>query len=352
MIAPVLPRSTALVEAGREWSAQLTEPDARALTAQIRTSVEELLPLIRTAYQRRADLALGYASWEAYCDGELVGLRLAVADRREAVAGLRGDGMSQRAIASALGVGQSTVRDDLAQLSGSTQLPDRITGTDGREHPATRPTPTPGPVDSTTLPADPGTTPAPAADAPAPSQEPVPTPEPAAAPSTAPAGSGQGEAVAPVTADAGAAAEPGRCEKCGVVLGSDEAAEGYLRCEPCDPNSMHYSAPPGSPCLACDPEARLAAVAETAPEFVKPVEPAPVLRLEPTADEKRAAVQRDARGLLLRAVEILAPAHDRPGYAATWARQLGPYDAELSDLIRRATEAMTTLDDLISEAGK
>lgn len=100
---------------------------------------------------------------------------------------------------------------------------------------------------------------------------------------------------------------------------------------------------------------RIAAVAEVAPEFVKPVEPEapkPTLRLVPTEDEKRAAVQRDARGLLLRVVEILAPDHDRPGFAETWARQLGPYDAELSDLIRRAREALATLDDLIEGCGQ
>lgn len=78
----------------------------------------------------------------------------------------------------------------------------------------------------------------------------------------------------------------------------------------------------------------------------------PTLRLDPTADEKRAAVQRDARGLLLRVVEILDPAHDRAGFVETWARQLGPYDEELSALIHRAHNAMASLDDLISEAGK
>jgi hypothetical protein len=142
MTAVAIPRSTALTEAGREFSRPLTADEARELTAEIRVSVQQLLPKIRTAYQRRADLALGYASWEAYCDAELSGLRMSVADRPEAVAGLRRDGMSQRAIASALHVGVGTVNRDLRTVPDGT-VPDRIVGTDGRKQPASRPAPKP-----------------------------------------------------------------------------------------------------------------------------------------------------------------------------------------------------------------
>jgi DNA-binding CsgD family transcriptional regulator len=145
--AVVAPRSTVLTDVGRETSKQLTEAEAIELTAQIRVKVEETLPLIRRAFQRRADLALDYPSWDAYCDAEFSGLRLSVADRREAVAGLRQDGMSTRAIASGLRVDQKTVRNDLAQVrtnsspdgevSGS-HSPATVTGTDGKQHPASR----------------------------------------------------------------------------------------------------------------------------------------------------------------------------------------------------------------------
>jgi DNA-binding CsgD family transcriptional regulator len=198
MTATALPRSTALVDAGRDWGKPLTEADARALTAQIRTSVQELLPLIRTAFQRRADLALGYASWEVYCDAELIGLRLSVADRQEAVVGLRADGMSTRAIGAALGASEATVRRDLSTAS-SDALPDRIIGTDGREQPASRPAPkrteTPGPAAvRSTAPAGPGPIseclgrdmdcgrplPCPDHPTPAPAADPMPSQEPAA----------------------------------------------------------------------------------------------------------------------------------------------------------------------------
>ena len=120
----------------------LDATEARALTDQIKTQVSELLPLIVEAFQRRADRALGYDSWAGYSDAELRGLRLPIGDRREAVAELRGAGMSTRAIGSALGVDQSTVVRDLAtDASASVEAPERVTGLDGRERPAAMPRP-------------------------------------------------------------------------------------------------------------------------------------------------------------------------------------------------------------------
>lgn len=323
-----------LIDAGREWGKPLTEADARELTAQIRTSVQELLPKIRTAYRRRADLALGYAGWDEYCDAELTGLRLPLGDRAEAVTTLRGDGMSQRAIGSALGISAATVNRTLATVSSET-VPERITGTDGREQPATRPTPTtPGPSDAAvTPPVDPGATPAPAAPVPPDPQEPAQTPEHYETSGWTGGDSGSGVACA-----------------CGVQFdGFDSlkaAGEELARhIETPEPGSAPSTAPSGS-----GPGGEVASTREGGDAAAPPV--TPTLRLVPTADEKRAAEQRDARGLLRRAVEILAPAHDRPGYAETWARQLGPYDDELSELCRRATEAIATLDALIEGCGQ
>lgn len=134
--------SSELMDAGREWGAPLTEADARALTAQIRESVQTLLPMLRTAWRRRADLALGYESWEAYCNGELAGLRLPLGDRQHAVGELRKDGMSQRAIGSALGISAATVNRTLSTVSDET-VPDRVQSLDGKDRPASRPSPEP-----------------------------------------------------------------------------------------------------------------------------------------------------------------------------------------------------------------
>lgn len=118
----------------------LTATEARALTDRIRESVTELLPLIREAFQRRADKALGYGSWSDYCDTELRGLRIPVQDRPEAVAQLRGAGMSTRAIGSALGTSEATVRRDLG-IASNDAMPDRVSTLDGRDYPSSRPVP-------------------------------------------------------------------------------------------------------------------------------------------------------------------------------------------------------------------
>lgn len=72
--------------------------------------------------------------------------------RREAVARLRELGRSVRQIAEAVGAPKSTVardleavREDPATVPGGTVEPDRIVGADGRERPARRAEPVPGP---------------------------------------------------------------------------------------------------------------------------------------------------------------------------------------------------------------
>lgn len=125
----------------------LTADEARALTDQIKTKVSEFLPLIREAYERRADIALGYRDWASYCDAEMGGLRLPVGERREAIRGLHDAGMSQRAIASTVGVGVGTVNRDLSGVPIGTpeeagdsekSTQHRTVGLDGKNYGATR----------------------------------------------------------------------------------------------------------------------------------------------------------------------------------------------------------------------
>lgn len=118
----------------------LTADEARALTDDIRRRVTDLLPLITQAYEQRADRALGYATWADYCASELSGLRVPLADRPAMVAELRQTGMSTRAIGSALGVSEGTVRNDLSTAQNyAVGQPERITSLDGRERPAKMP---------------------------------------------------------------------------------------------------------------------------------------------------------------------------------------------------------------------
>lgn len=103
----------------------LTEQEARRLTERIRTALDrvstawaDLAERIGEAYDRRADLALGYSSWAEYADAELKPpSALAAEVRRELVGLLSARGMSTRAIAPAVGVrSDSTIRADIAQV--------------------------------------------------------------------------------------------------------------------------------------------------------------------------------------------------------------------------------------------
>jgi hypothetical protein len=88
---------------------------ARARVDRIRTGVTAVLDDLVESWRARDWVALGYGSWDAMCDAEF-GARIALPkDQRQGVVeGLAGEGMSTRAIGSALGVGQRTVVRDQA----------------------------------------------------------------------------------------------------------------------------------------------------------------------------------------------------------------------------------------------
>lgn len=122
---------------------------ARALTDRIKVAVEGTWLLIQEAYVSRAWHVLGYPSWDAYVDAEFRTARLALPkeERAETIQSLRAAGMSLRAIATATDLGLGTVH---RELSASTvpdgTVPDRVMSLDGRERPATPPSPTPAPA--------------------------------------------------------------------------------------------------------------------------------------------------------------------------------------------------------------
>lgn len=121
---------------------------ARALTERIRTGTEVIWELLSQAYIEGAWIALGYASWDDYCTSEFGTSRIAIPreDRQEVVLSLRQSGLSQRAIASATGVSQATIYDDL-QVTGN-RSPDGgavIIGLDGKTYQPPAPPPPPKP---------------------------------------------------------------------------------------------------------------------------------------------------------------------------------------------------------------
>ena len=96
---------------------ELDADNARALTDQIKQTVEVLWEMIAAAYHGRAWVALGYQSWDAYCDNEFQTsrLRLPREERAEVVSSLRDSGLSIRAITAATGASCNTVRCDLRE---------------------------------------------------------------------------------------------------------------------------------------------------------------------------------------------------------------------------------------------
>lgn len=142
-----------------------TPAEARERADRLRAGIvryAEMRQDIADAFACRDWIALGYDHWYAYVEAEF-GEQLARLDRgerREAVQDLRAQGMSTRQIAKATGIDQSTVVRSLASGDANAS-PEKVTGSDGRQHPAARPKP-----------------------------KPTETPEPAAVPSTAAADSG------------------------------------------------------------------------------------------------------------------------------------------------------------------
>lgn len=131
----------------------MSEVEARHLVDQINATADRLADLAIEAYTGRAWLSLGYASWEAFTAAEIQLPKLGRDERRELVASLRSAGMSTRAIGSAIGVSDGTVRNDIGSgaQNYAPEQPDKVVGADGKTYKPTRPAPTraaPGELDA------------------------------------------------------------------------------------------------------------------------------------------------------------------------------------------------------------
>ncbi len=140
---------------------QCSRATAQQLTDELRRSLETSWQLLREAFERRAWAALGHESWDAYCAAELSTsqLKLSRERRQQIVAELTGGDkpLSNRAVATALGVDHKTVAADRAAQVGNfphlaepqpgiidveivkgTTEPEqeKVTGADGKTYPA------------------------------------------------------------------------------------------------------------------------------------------------------------------------------------------------------------------------
>lgn len=116
----------------------LSADEARRLTDQIKVGIEAVWQLIEQAWQGRVWIALGYSSWDDYCTREFGTSRIKLPreERHEVVASMRELGMSTRAIASATGTSDGTVRNALkaGAQNYAPADPAPVTGTDGKTY--------------------------------------------------------------------------------------------------------------------------------------------------------------------------------------------------------------------------
>ena len=115
---------------------ELTASQARELTDRIRVTLDGLWGLVIEAFHGRAHAALGYPSWDAYCNAEFGSNRIKLPreERQETVRSLREAGLSQVAISSATGIDRKTIRSDIRASEGG-EFPHPV-GTDGKTYPA------------------------------------------------------------------------------------------------------------------------------------------------------------------------------------------------------------------------
>lgn len=94
---------------------------ARELTRKILVGLEGTYAMIVDAFRGRAWTALGYPSWDAYCQGEFGALSLQPPreERQHVILSLREAGMSVRAISSSVDLSKDTVARELRGLTNS-----------------------------------------------------------------------------------------------------------------------------------------------------------------------------------------------------------------------------------------
>jgi hypothetical protein len=114
---------------------------ARALTDDIKRDMDVVWGKVVRAYHGRADIALGYTSWDEYCVKEFgtTRLRIPSEERAELVTSLRQAGLSYRALESATGISKSTasrIAKESTVLNGT--VDSKVTGLDQKQRDAQR----------------------------------------------------------------------------------------------------------------------------------------------------------------------------------------------------------------------
>lgn len=122
-----------------EESARELDGRIRAADQQIANGVDELIDLLEEAASSNLHEALGFPTLTAYINDAVTFTNLDARDRKFMTALLSDKGVSQRAIASALGVSQPTVHRDLIERDTDESPDDEdeaavTVGIDGKEY--------------------------------------------------------------------------------------------------------------------------------------------------------------------------------------------------------------------------
>ncbi len=104
----------------------------RLMASTVRENLVKIAELVDEAKAGQVHVALGFSSWTAYLADAIGGqIELSTDSRRAVVELLAGEGMSNRAIAAAVGVTEGTVRNDKVR---SDYAPEPVTGLDGKTY--------------------------------------------------------------------------------------------------------------------------------------------------------------------------------------------------------------------------
>jgi Trp operon repressor len=115
--------------------AQALDKKSKAASAKVDTNFHALIDLLEDAAKGQIHVALGYATLASYVKDAVRFSVIERIERKSLVALMSDEGMSQRAIADAFGVGVGTVNRDLAGVPDGTAN-GKVKGNDGKEYPA------------------------------------------------------------------------------------------------------------------------------------------------------------------------------------------------------------------------
>jgi predicted transcriptional regulator len=122
------------VEPLSEGKARVLDKRIRQASARVVDNTAVLLGLLDEAAVGQIHVALGFSSWTAWVKDAVQVSPADEVERKSLVSLMSGKGMSQRAIASVVGVDQATVSRDLAEERGDADASTDVTGVDGKTY--------------------------------------------------------------------------------------------------------------------------------------------------------------------------------------------------------------------------